>query len=138
MENDMSGVFERMQADIAEIRVALQALAAGKVQPAVTAPATMPAPAPAAPDAFGMGVAAPAPAPAVQVTNEMITALVQPVLANEAIRGALQQELAAMGIARLPDTRPDQYAEVYNRFKAVIDRHTATAPAAAAPVTGII
>lgn len=131
----MSGVLERMQADIAEIRVALQALAAGKVQPAVTAPAAMPAP--AAPDAFGMGVAAPAPAPAVQVTNEMITALVQPVLANEAIRGALQQELAAMGIARLPDTRPDQYAEVYNRFKAVIDRHTAAAPAAA-PVTGII
>lgn len=131
----MSGVLERMQADIAEIRVALQALAAGKVQPAVTAATAAPAP---APDAFGMGHAAAAPAPAVTVTNEMITALVQPVLANEAIRGALQQELAAMGIARLPDTRPDQYTEVYNRFKAVIDRHTAAAPAAAAPVTGII
>lgn len=129
----MSGVLERMQADIAEIRAAIQALAAGKPGPQ-TAPVHQPAPAPA--DAFGgMAPAAPA-APAVTVTNEMITALVQPVLANEAIRGALQQELAAMGIARLPDTRPDQYAEVYNRFKAVIDRHSA-APAAA-PVTGII
>lgn len=130
----MSGVLERMQADIAEIRAAIQALAAGKPGPQ-TAPVHQPAPAPAPADAFG-GMTAPAPAAPPTVTNEMITALVQPVLANETIRAALQAELAAMGIARLPDTRPDQYGEVYNRFKAVIDRHSA-APAAA-PVTGII
>jgi hypothetical protein len=61
-------------------------------------------------------------------------ALIEPHLANAAVKTALQGVLAQMGIGKLPDARPDQLNELFQRFQSVIAQ---TAGAAAQP-TGII
>jgi hypothetical protein len=53
------------------------------------------------------------------VTPDMIQQLVMPLVQNEQAKGALQQHMQAMGIQNLGDTRPDQMAELYQRFQQV-------------------
>lgn len=99
--------------------------------PLIAAAPALVAAAPVA-DAFGLTAAAPAPAAAVAVTSEMIQALITPLVANEQSKAALQAEMLAMGIQNLPDTRPDQLTELYNRFEAVRVRFAGAATTAAA------
>lgn len=146
----MSGILEQMKAQLdantAEIAALKQHIASMGAAQAAPAPAAAnpfggfgatPAPA-AAPLA-----AAPAPAPAAapaNVTGEAITALIQPYVENVAVKEALGAEMRAMGINALPETQPHQYAEMYQRFSAVIARFQAGAAAApaAAPAASII
>lgn len=55
-------------------------------------------------------------------TQEMIVALVTPMVADANVKAALQQEMGQMGIAALPDAQPHQYAELYHRFQQVQGR----------------
>jgi hypothetical protein len=59
-----------------------------------------------------------------QLTEDALMALIEPHLENITIKTGLQGVLQAMGIPRLPEARPDQYQELYNRFTAVIQQHS--------------
>lgn len=54
-----------------------------------------------------------------QVTPDMIQQLITPLVQNEQIKQALTQQMQAMGIQNLPDARPDQLPELYQRFQTV-------------------
>lgn len=69
--------------------------------------------------------------PPAQVTEAQVMALIEPHLENQPLKAGLQQVLAAMGIARLPEARPDQYAELYQRFTGVIQQFANPAGAGA-------
>ena len=60
--------------------------------------------------------------------------LIEPHLDNAALKGQLSQVLSQMGIARLPEARPDQLPELYTRFSQVIQQF-AGQPAAAQPTS---
>jgi hypothetical protein len=111
----MTGILEAIHADLQIIKAALQNGAAAPAQTAAPA-------APAAVDPFA-GLGAPA-APAA-VTEAQVMALIEPHLDNAAIKTALQGVLGQMGIARLPDARPDQYPEMYQRFAGIIQQFAA-------------
>lgn len=53
------------------------------------------------------------------VTAEMIQTLITPLVQNEQIKQALTAQMQAMGIQNLPDARPDQLPELYQRFQNV-------------------
>jgi hypothetical protein len=118
----MTGILEAIHADLQIIKAALQNGAA----PAAAAPAAQPA----AIDPFAAAPAAPV-QPA-QITEAQVMSLIEPHLDNAALKGALSQVLAAMGIARLPEARPDQLPELYTRFSQVIQQFAAQ-PAPAQP-----
>lgn len=113
----MTGIIENMQAAV----VALQKeVASIKSQlPGLNTAA------PTAIDPF-----APVAAPA-NITAEQITQLITPHLDKDAVKTALGAEMRAMGIDALPNTQPDQYAELYERFQRVIAANSATAAAPA-------
>lgn len=67
---------------------------------------------------------APVQQPASNVTAEAITALIQPHVGNEAIKGALGAAMRAMGINALPETQPHQFGALYQAFQNVIAQHT--------------
>ena len=54
-----------------------------------------------------------------QVTPDMIQQLITPLVQNEQVKTALTQQMLAMGIQNLPDARPDQLPELYQRFMQV-------------------
>lgn len=58
------------------------------------------------------------------VEPDDIINLIQPHLANPLTKITLVYVMRQMGIASLPVARPDQYEEMYRRFKAVIDKDT--------------
>lgn len=134
----MSGFLEQLKAQVeqntADIAALKQHIASMGAQQAAPAPA-----------ATGLGIggglslgAAPAPAPApapvpANVSGDQITALIQPYVENVQVKEALGAEMRAMGINALPETQPHQYAEMYQRFSAVIARFQAGAANAAAP-----
>lgn len=60
-----------------------------------------------------------APAQTETVTPDMIQSLITPLVQNEQIKAALQAQMQQMGIANLPDVRPDQLPELYKRFSTV-------------------
>ena len=73
------------------------------------------------PDPFAMpGTGAQQQAQQINATDTMIMELIQPHLANQVLKAALQAELAAMGINGLPNAQPGQYNEIYARFQKVI------------------
>lgn len=126
----MSGILEGMKAQmdqntaaIAQLTAAVAALSAGGA----------PAAAPVAADpfaSFGGGTPTPAATPTpVNVTSDMLLSMIQPYIDNDAHKAALGAEMRAMGINALPETQPHQYAELYARFKACIDRGFAPATA---------
>jgi hypothetical protein len=49
----------------------------------------------------------------------MVQALITPMVQNEQVKAALTAQMHAMGIQNLPDTKPEQLAELYARFKEV-------------------
>ena len=148
----MSGILEQMKAQLdantAEIAALKQHIASMGAAQAAPAPAAAnpfggfgATPAPAAAPLAAAPAPAPAPAAApANVTGEAITALIQPYVENVAVKEALGAEMRAMGINALPETQPHQYAEMYQRFSAVITRFQAGAAAApaAAPAASII
>jgi hypothetical protein len=79
-------------------------------QPAVVA-------APAA--AGGMFGNTPTVAAAPAVTPDIVQALITPMVQNEQVKAALTAQMHAMGIQNLPDTKPEQLAELYQRFQHV-------------------
>lgn len=95
----------------------------------VSAPAVTPAPATIDPFA-SLGVTA-APTPVADKTPQDIQELIMPLVSNDTIKAALAAEMHAMGIGNLPDIKPEQLNEAYNRFAAVRDKFTggATTPA---------
>lgn len=113
----MTGILEAIHADLQIIKAALQN---GAAAPAASA---QPA-APAVVDPFGLAAPA-APAAPAAVTEAQVMALIEPHLDNAALKTALQGVLGQMGIARLPDARPDQYPELYTRFTGVIQQFAA-------------
>ena len=108
----MSGVLEAMVARIAALEAAVAAMA------------TPAAAAAAAADPFAsLGTVSPSqPPPPANVTGDQITALITPHIDNPAIKEALGAEMRAMGINALPETQPNQFAELYGRFQGVISR----------------
>lgn len=56
---------------------------------------------------------------ATSVTPQMIQTLIAPLVQNESMKAQLSQAMNAMGITNLPDARPDQLPELYQRFQAV-------------------
>lgn len=115
----MTGILEAIHADLQIIKGLLNGAAAAQ-------PAAPVQPAPIDPFA-----AAPVQPPA-QITEAQVMSLIEPHLDNAALKGALSQVLAAMGIARLPEARPDQLPELYQRFSGVIAQFAAQ-PAPAQP-----
>lgn len=67
---------------------------------------------------FGGGFGA-APQQQGQVTPDMVQQLITPLVQNEQIKAALTQQMQAMGIQNLPDARPEQLPELYQRFQQV-------------------
>jgi hypothetical protein len=125
----MSGILEQIFAELVGIRTALGTLQ-GAQAPTALPPATQPA-VQAQPDPF-------APAPAVtngsgQITEAAVMGLIEPHLDNAPLKAALSAVLAGMGIARLPEARPDQLPALYSAFQGVIAQHAA--PAAATPTS---
>jgi len=133
----MSGILEQIFAELVGIRTALGTLQ-GAQAPAAQQPATQPVQpavqaqqpahdpfAPVAGPTNGSG----------QVTEAQVMGLIEPHLDNTPLKAALSAVLASMGIARLPEARPDQLPALYQAFQGVIAQHAA--PAAAA-VTSII
>jgi hypothetical protein len=130
----MSGILERIEAK-------LDQLLAGNVKVGTAAAPQAVAAAPvatvaAAVDPLAVG-GAPA-ASAATVTAEQITALITPHVGNPALKAALQQQMAALGIGALPDAQPHQYGDLYARFSAVINQFAAATPVAAAAPASII
>jgi len=125
----MSGILERIESKLDQL-LAAQAVHVQTPQQSMgltptPTPAPTPTPTPAAdPLAF-------TPPAATAVTNDMITALIQPHLANPAIKAAMQGVLAQMNIPGLPQAREDQYPALYQAFQAIIQQATAPQPAAA-------
>lgn len=127
----MSGILEQILAELQAIKAILSAGAPVATQPVV--PATQPvvsatqqvsAAAPADP----FGLAAPA---ATAVTDAMVMGLIEPHLDNAPLKAGLQAVLAQMGIARLPEARPDQLPALYTAFQQVIAQFSSP-PAGAA------
>ena len=80
--------------------------------------------------------AIPAPTPAANgaITEAHVMSLIEPHLDNAPLKAALSGVLAQMGIARLPEARPDQYPALYQAFQGVIAQHAAPAAAAAVSI----
>jgi hypothetical protein len=62
------------------------------------------------------------------VTDEDITSLIQPHLNDPALKAGFQGVLQQMGIPRLPEAKPEQYAELHARFSAVIAQSATVSP----------
>jgi hypothetical protein len=129
----MTGIIEHMAADIAAIKGMVAALAAQQptgaaqtvaqppLQPGANLGAGLLGGAPAAPQATG----APGYPPA---TQEMIVALVTPLVNDPNTKALLQQEMHAMSISALPEAQPHQYPELYARFQRVQQQVAAQQP----------
>jgi hypothetical protein len=128
----MTGILEAIHADLQIIKGLLNGGATGAGQQAPAQPPQTQLQQPV--DPFAAAPAAPA-QPA-QVTEAQVMSLIEPHLDNAALKGQLSQVLSQMGIARLPEARPDQLPELYTRFSQVIQQF-ATQPAPAQP-QGII
>lgn len=115
----MSGILERIEAK-------LDQLLAGTAHAAAAAPQTLaqqqtlaPAVQQPAANASLLGGAGAPPAAYPPATQEMIVALVTPLVNDPNVKAALQAEMQAMGIAALPEAQPHQYPELYARFQRV-------------------
>ena len=123
----MSGILERIEAKLDQLLAGTAHAAAAAPQAAPVAPQVIPAtPAPAtALDPLGGAPAATGAAPATgypPATQEMIVALVTPLVNDPNTKALLQAEMHAMGIAALPEAQPHQYPELYARFQGVQSR----------------
>jgi hypothetical protein len=130
----MSGILEAIYGELQAIRNLLQSQAQQPAQQPVQQPVAQPYVAQPY-----VAPVQPQVQPAANVTSDSITALIQPHLANAAIKEALGATMRAMGINALPETQPHQYGELYARFQGVIAQHTGAQPAQQpAPVSASI
>lgn len=135
----MSGILERIEAKLDQLLAGTAAAA-----PQALAQPLPAAAAPLAPAAAPLAPAAPAAAPVSAyppATQEMIVALVTPLVNDPNVKSALQAEMQAMGIAALPEAQPHQYPELYARFQRVqqqVAAQQAAAPQPAASPASII
>lgn len=125
----------------AALRAAANVLDGGNV--ATNGAAPQPAPAPAPQPQYVAPQPAPAPAPqtpppASNVTADQITALIQPHVANPAIKDALGVAMRSMGINALPEAQPHQYGALYQAFQNVIAQYTTAGAAPQAAPASII
>lgn len=56
-----------------------------------------------------------------QVTNDMLLALVQPLVQNEGTKEQVKAVLTKYGLNRLGEAGEGQYADLYREFKAIAD-----------------
>jgi hypothetical protein len=78
------------------------------------------------------------PAPASNVTEQMVTDLIQPHVANEAIRAALGAAMRGLGVNSLPEAQAHQYGTLYEAFKNVLAQHGVGGQGPAPAPTSII
>lgn len=143
-EVDMPGILETILEEVQTTRKLLDAInarlltgGAAQVAPTALAATTGLSNGHAQPAADPFAPAAPVQPVQPAITDETVMALITPYLDNAPIKAAFTAQLQAMGIAKLPDTRPDQLPELYNRFQQVIQQHAGQTVAAAAP-SGIL
>lgn len=124
----MSGITERIEEKLDRI---IAFLSANQAQQPVQQPVQpqQPVQQPVQPQVDPLSFGQPQVQQQQTVTNDMLTALIQPHLANPNVKAAMQGVLAQMNIPGLPQAREDQYAELYQRFSAVIQQATAQQPA---------
>lgn len=121
----MSGILERIEAKLDQLLAqsgppglaqalaqGQQAVAQGQQAQPLAQQANLLGGAPTAPQAAPTGQYPPA-------TQEMIVALVTPLVNDPNTKAALQAEMHAMGVSALPDAQPHQYPELYYRFQQV-------------------
>lgn len=138
----MSGILEAIHAELQAINAKLSAGAAPQAAapaPAATVaaqPIQQPAVQQPTPAVDPFAAAPPVTNGAGTVSEAQVMALIEPHLDNLALKTALSGVLGQMGIARLPEARPDQLPALYQAFQGIIAQHAA-APAAGAPI-GII
>jgi hypothetical protein len=145
---NVTGIMEQILDELKAIR---QTLAAAGLRPPLigqAGPDTVPIPVPAdpvqqpsaqvipmvQPNAGGLmdlGSTLPPTLPEKVVTDADVTDLIQPHLANPALKAAFQGVIKQMGIERLPEAKPEQYAELFQRFTAVIQQSGQAAQPAA-------
>lgn len=108
----MSGILERIEAKLDQLLSS-----GGSVAGVAGAQQLVQQPTPAQ---TGLGLLGGGVTPAYPpATQEQIVALITPLVENPNIKAVLQQQMAAMGIAALPDATPAQYPELYHRFQQV-------------------
>lgn len=134
----MTGITERIEAKLDQVLALLSNhVGAQPVQPVAPAQPSMGLPTqqpvqppitppPAQPDPLAF-----TPPVQPQVTNDMITTLIQPHIGNPAIKAAMQGVLQQLNIPGLPQAREDQYPVLYQHFQTIIAQHTAQPPAQA-------
>lgn len=127
----MTGILERIENKLDTL--AAQLAPAQQPLPPQFAPPPIVAAQPPAVAQLGVGAGQYPPASA-----EMITALITPYVEQPHVKAAFQQQMQAMGIAALPDARPDQYGELYARFQQVVAQASAQQPQPAAMPASII
>ncbi len=124
----MTGVLESVLSELQSIKGVLQGIAAQA--PATTAATTQPVqvaqlqPVQAAADPLSLTATQPVSVTNAALTEDTLMSLIEPHLDNITIKTGLQGVLAQLGIPRLPEARPDQYQDLFNRFTAVIQQHT--------------
>lgn len=120
----MSGILESMKAqldantaEIATLKSMIANIGTGTVAQTAAAAAAAPA------DPFAAlsgGTTAAAAAAPTHVTPEMIMELIQPHLANEAVKAKLGEAMRSMGIDNLNNVQAHQYGDLYVKFQAVV------------------
>lgn len=132
-------IFETTLAALQENTLAVRALTAAiQAQLGQTGAGTLTsnaaAPIAAQPGLAALGAQTNVAAPVIPtgITADQITALIQPVVGNEAIKADLGAAMRAMGINGLPETQPHQFGPLYAAFQAVIAKHTQGGQVAAA------
>lgn len=129
----MSGILEQILADVQAIKAAL-ANGAQHAQVAVSQAAPVDPAAEqrrqleaqlAALNGGGLVQAAVVQTAPANVTSEQLMGLITPHLDNAAIKEDLGVAMRAAGINALPEATPAQYGDLYQRFQAVIAKHTA-------------
>lgn len=124
----MNGILEQILAALVANTAALNALAALRGGPLtaaqMAAPAALQPQAAAALQLQAAAAQAANTAAAQPITADAITALIQPHIANDAIKTALGVAMRAMGINALPETQQHQFGALYAAFQNVIAQHT--------------
>jgi hypothetical protein len=120
----------------AALRAAANALDGNNAAPG-TAGTLQVAPA-AQPDPLGLGAAPPAVTAPANVTEAMVTDLIQPHVGNDAVKQALGTAMRALGINALTEAQPQHYPQLYMAFKDVLARFGIGATPPQAPPASII
>lgn len=130
------GILENILAAIQQNTAAINALAAARAGGGTAVNSAI-----GTQDA-GLAISPPAPVQpslgATGVTSEQLMALIQPHIANEAIKAALGTAMRNLGVNTLPEAQPHHFGPLFQAFQAVIVQHTAGGGLAAPASNSII